>query len=356
MQCTICNYESPEGAKFCRQCGAPLYAESELSGADTRNYGRQDNGPILSAPLPKPAPSVVDAFGSETARYYKAPAAVGVGTSNLPNVTPMYTQHAPVYVPPIQNTAPIKSKKRRFLKVAGGLLLLLIAGGIGAGINEEANDGRIALSNEDRGRLERMRAEDRLNRTTFNSVTELNNRLREELERRAEDIERAKEEAQRAAERGLTGLDEKPLDLNQYEYPNATSAQYSRIVGKELMTLRTQDNFETLVQHYRRKLGEPVVILTERNNKRAIFQSTGTPSATILVQETNDRNREKIIALRSPFRLPKPTTDQAETANDAATVLIDGKPFIKVETKPAKPVEPAPVAPPATARAPKEQE
>lgn len=356
MQCTICNYESPEGAKFCRQCGAPLYAESEMSGADTRNYGRQDNGPILSAPLPKPAPSVVDAFGSETARYYKAPAAASVGTSSLPNVAPMYAQHAPVYMPPIQNTAPIKTKKRRFLKLAGGLLLLLIAGGIGAGINEESNDGRIRLSRDDQVRLERLRAEDRLNHTTFNSVIELNNRLREELERRAEEIERAKEDAERAAERGSTGLDEKPLDLSQYDYDNTTSAQYSRIVGKELMTLRTQDNFETLVNFYKRKLGDPVVILTERNNKRAIFQSNGTPSVTILVQETNDRNREKIFAMRSPFRFPKPTgalAGQAEVGAGETTIVVDGKKVLTVDTKGAKPADPAQPAP---AQAPKKPE
>jgi hypothetical protein len=353
--CSICNYESPEGAKFCRQCGAPLYAESEMSGADTRNYGRQDNGPILSAPLPKPAPSVVDAFGSETARYYKAPAPAGVGTSNLPNIAPMYAQHAPVYMPPIQNTAPIKTKKRRLLKWAGGLLLLIIAGGIGAGINEESNEGRFYLSRDDQARLERLRAEDRLNHATFNSVIEMNHRLREELDRRAEDIERAKEEAERAAERGSTGLDEKQLDLKDYEYPNSTSARYSHVVGKELMTLRTQDNFETLVDFYKRKLGDPLIILTERNNKRAIFQSTGTPSTTILVQETNDRNREKIIALRSPFRLRKPTAGQAEVVASETTIVTDGKKVLTVDTKPAqaKPVNPAQPAP---AQAPRKPE
>jgi hypothetical protein len=348
QQCSICNYESPEGAKFCRQCGAPLYAESEMSGADTRNYGRQENGPNLSAPLPKPAPSVVDAFGSETARYYKAPAAAGVGTSNLPNVAPMYAQHTPVYMPPIQNTAPIK-RKRRFFKWVGGLLLLVIAGGIGAGINEESNSGRIYLSRDDQARLERLRAEDRLNHTASNAVIELNNRLREELDRRADDIERAKEEAQRASERGLPSLAEKSLDLAQYEYPNSTSAQYSRIVGKELMTLRTQDNFERLVEFYKGKLGNPLIILTERNNKRAIFQSTSTPSTTILVQETNDRNRDKVIALRSPFLLAQPQgglAAQPENANGATTIVTtDGKRVITVETKGPKPALPAPAKP-----------
>lgn len=162
-----------------------------------------------------------------------------------------------------------------------------------------------------------------------------------------EDVERAREEAERAAERGLTGLDEKPLDLKDYEYPGATSGQYSRIPGKELTTLRTKDDFETIVQHYQSKLGKPYVVLNDRNNKRALFQSAGTPSVTVLVQETNDRNREKIFAMRSPFRFPKPQgalTSQPEVANGETIIVTDGKKVLTVDTKPAKP---APVTPPA---------
>lgn len=349
MQCTICNYDSPEGAKFCRQCGAPLYAESEMSGADTRNYGRQDNVPAFSAPLPKPAPSVVDAFGSETAPQYKPPASAGVGTSSLPNVGPMYAQPAPMYMPPVHNTAPIKPK-RKLLKWAGGFLLLLIAGGIGAGINEEANSGHVALSRDDQARLERLRNEDRLNRTLINATTEQTSRIQDELRQRIDDVERAKDDAQRAAERGLIGLDEKPFNLSEFEYPGATSGQYSRIPGKELTTLRTKDDFETIVAHYESKLGKPYVTLTERNQRRALFQSSGTPSATVLVQETQDRNRDKIIILRSPFRFPKPANvlaAQPEIANGATTIVTtDGKRVITVETKGPNSAVPPPVAAP----------
>lgn len=348
MQCSICNYNSPEGAKFCRQCGAPLFSESELSGAGTRNYGRQDNGPALSAPLPNPAPSVVDAFGPETARYAKPQAAASVGTSNLPPIAPMYAQHAPVYMPPIQNTAPIKSQKRRFLKFAGGLFLLLLAGGIGAGINEEANSGRVRLSRDDQVRLERMRNEDRLKGSFISATNEQSDRLQNELRQQLEDVERAKEDARRAAERGGSESDVTLLDLKEFEYPEATSAQSSRIPGKELTTLRTRDDFETIVRYYQSKLGEPYVVINDRNNKRALFQSNGSPSVTVFVQDTNDRNRDKISIMRSPFRFRKlqgVLAGQPEAAN--------GKPFIKVETNPAKPAAPpAPAAPAKSAQAP----
>lgn len=39
--CVNCGYISDRPARFCRQCGSQLYAESESSSAETRNYGRQ---------------------------------------------------------------------------------------------------------------------------------------------------------------------------------------------------------------------------------------------------------------------------------------------------------------------------
>jgi hypothetical protein len=350
QNCATCNYLSPEGAKFCRQCGAPLFAESESSGADTRNYGRQESVPAYSAPLPAPAPSVVDAFGPETARYYRPPVAPSIGTSNLPNMGPMYNQAAPVYPLPGSHTAPMKSKGRlrKLLKWGGAAFLLLMAAGIGAGINDESYSGYVYLSPEDRGRLERLQTEDRLNRTATTAIGEIKNRFREDAERRMEDLERAKEEALRAAERGIPLLDEKPLDLDEYEYPDSISGQYSRVPGKELLTLRTKDDFERILQHYQAKLGKPYITISERNNKRALFQTNGTPSVTVLVQETNDRNREKISILRSPFRFSKLLGEPANAPAEAGkpAVIVDGKPVVKAEPNPAaKPAAPAPPAP-----------
>ena len=352
--CASCNYESPAGAKFCRQCGAPLFAESESSGADTRNYGRQDGAPALSAPLP--APSVVDAFGGETARQYRSPAfaapasavpsSAGVGTASLPNPGPIYAQAAPMYVPPVSYTPPPKPK-RRLLKWGGAMLALLLAGGIGAGINQENQRGRVWLSSEDRQRLDLLRREDQLRSELTEAVRERYDQLNRELDRQIEDIDRARQESNRAAERGLLGLDEKLLDLNTYEYPGATSSQFSRIPGKELLTMRTKDDFDSIVQHYQAKLGKPYLTRLNRNEKLALFQSSSGPaSVTVRVIETRDRDREKIYVMRSPFRIAKPSQDalasQPETANGTTTtIVLDGKQVLTVDTKPAKPAPPA---------------
>ncbi|HZS06732.1 MAG TPA: hypothetical protein VFD58_17975 [Blastocatellia bacterium] len=300
LNCPACSYESPESARFCRQCGAPLPAEGDLKEAETRNIGRQ--GPVVatagSAPLP---PSIGDSFAGNTARYQQ------------PIPQPAY--QAPAWTLPAANTASLRSKKRRVLKWGGFALALLISGGIGAGINEESNRNRIFISQPDRIRLERLRTQDQIDQALFGSVTEQQERRREEAQQKLEQIERAREDAERDIERGAgAASDEQPLDLTEYEYPNAATGQFSRIPRRELRTQRATDNFETVTQFYQKKFGKPFVLINERNEKKALFQSSGTPSVTVLVREGRDRSRAgtEISILRSPFRFPQPQSDQTK--------------------------------------------
>jgi hypothetical protein len=146
--------------------------------------------------------------------------------------------------------------------------------------------------------------EERMDGTLTGSVTERQQRVREELERRLEAIDRAREEAERAAERGdaaVSGVN--LLDPSEYEYPGASAGQYSRIPGRELLVQRTRDDFETVIKFYReKKLGKPIVQIGERNQKQALFQSAGTSPISVLVRESRDRSRQsEVIILRSPF-------------------------------------------------------
>src|SRR5262245_4104256 len=110
--CQHCSYESPIGARFCRQCGGQLFVETQVSAAGTRNYGRQE--PALSVamggsgPLP---PSVVDTIAGDTERYYKTPY---------------------VPAPPAQPTAPIKIRIGSWIRTGfwrwGALLFVLLIG------------------------------------------------------------------------------------------------------------------------------------------------------------------------------------------------------------------------------------
>jgi hypothetical protein len=294
MHCPNCGSESSTSARFCRQCGAALFAEGDNTEVLRRSYAGPNASPSVatadSAPLP---PSVADMFAGDTMRYPQPPSA-----------PPTYAP--PQYPAPSVPTVSLKKKRRGLLKVGALVLALLVAGGIGAAINESAQDGRVELSPAERARLELMRREDGLNRSVVGVVAEQRERMREDIERRMEEVRRAREEAERAAERGgAMATGEQPVDLSGFEYPGATSGQYSRVPGREMLTQVTGDSFETITQHYRQKLGPPLVQVVGRNDKQALFQSADAPPVAVLVREARGRGRQwEIVVLRSPFRFP----------------------------------------------------
>ncbi|HWQ32310.1 MAG TPA: zinc-ribbon domain-containing protein [Blastocatellia bacterium] len=304
--CPACGYESPVGARFCRQCGAMLAGETDFTEASTRNFGRQTAPPpattVASAPLP---PSISDAVSSNTARYPQA-------------APPQPAYQAPVWNPPVANTASLRPR-RRLLKWGGWALALLLSAGIGASINRNSYRNYMFVSQADRARLEQLRLQDRINQTMTDSVIEQQERAKDELERRMDEIERASREAERAAERGLTAATaDSPLDLSEYEYPGATAGQYSRIPGRELLTQRTRDDFATVSQFYQQKLGRPVMQTLERNRQQALFQSPGKPAVAVLVREGRDRSRQpEITIIRSPFNFPWLQPNQPEPKTEA---------------------------------------
>lgn len=292
LNCATCGYESPDSARFCRRCGAPLLVEDDQLDATRRMQGRPHPSATAASSTHLP-PSIGDAVAGPTLRYQQP----------LSAAPPAYLP--PSGMQPAANTVGLKSK-RRYLKWGGFLLALLISAGIGAGINDESNSDRVYLSQEDRARLERLHTEERLNRATTGSVVEQQERIREELERRLEQIQRAKEEAERAAERNTAAANgEKPLDLTGYEYQGASVGQYSRIPGRELLLQRTKDGFEMASRFYRERLGAPLIEVSERNQRQAVFQSPGAPAVAVLVREGRDRSRQlEIIIVRSPFQIP----------------------------------------------------
>jgi hypothetical protein len=131
-----------------------------------------------------------------------------------------------------------------------------------------------------------------------------------------EEVQRAREEAERAAERGGAALaGEPPLNLSRFEYPGATSGQYSRIPGREMMTQMTGDSFDTITQYYQQKLGPP---LAQISGKQALFQSAGPVPVAVLVRDGRGRGRQwEIVLMRSPLRFltAQPGQAQAEGEN-----------------------------------------
>lgn len=283
--CPTCNYASPSGAKFCRQCGAPLLAESELSGAATRNYGRQEAGPALSAPLP---PSIAEVLSADTERYAR------------PVVAP------PVYAPPSISTAPIptrtaQTKWRWWLSLAGVLLLGFVLGAAFISANQED-----APPTPSPAELAALTAEQRKN-DLQNSINDELQRQREQaneaLQRRLEALQQAAEQAQQLSENaeGIAAGGAKALDLVPYEYPNAITANIFRLAGREMMTLRTTDSFDKIKQFYQAKLGPPIIEMNGEDSRRLVFQTDKAPYFSVLIEtDDEDDERFKITVQRTP--------------------------------------------------------
>lgn len=305
--CPTCQFESPLGAKFCRQCGAPLLtgmpAENELSGAATRNYGRQEPAfaPAGSAPLP---PSISDVISSDTARYQQLPHA-------------MQTPHA--FMTPGANTAPMQRRfftKGRHWRVLAFFLVLMVGIGLGlifAHVNgEDPVTDPVELARMDAQAAEMARKQEMADR-----IREAQDRAREAQDRIREAEQRAREAAEQAAASGasLAPGDAKPLDLKEFEYPGAATGNYSRIPGSEMVQMRSKDSFDTILQHYQKKLGKPLMLMTDDDDKSAFFQSTAAPAVFVSIENDEDNDGFwKITITRAPFQFHQPDAPKPPTA------------------------------------------
>src|SRR5215470_16691416 len=70
--CGRCGNETSPTARFCRQCGAPLFAESDAARASTRQYAPQ-YPQYQTAPTIDPNPP--EYLKHDTARLYEPPSA-----------------------------------------------------------------------------------------------------------------------------------------------------------------------------------------------------------------------------------------------------------------------------------------
>ncbi|MGH9853671.1 MAG: zinc-ribbon domain-containing protein, partial [Blastocatellia bacterium] len=299
--CQHCGYESPAGARFCRQCGAPHFVETEGSVATTRNYGKQEPSVVTAGSGHLP-PSVADAIAGETERYYQPP-------------------YVPAPLAPA--TAPIKPRIKLWRWMIAFLFVLLIGAAIGAlmrGASRERNRTPpmppAEFARHQREEEAQRRQED-LRRQAEDQMRQAEDRIRQAQDRARQALEHAREAAERASEAGaaVTLTDEKPLDLSPYEYPGATVGSSIRIPGREMITMRVSDgHFDAVNQFYQNKLGKPIIEINEPGEKRLIFQSNTAPAISVSVETDEERPGPllKIVVLRSPFRIFRPVEAQTK--------------------------------------------
>src|SRR6185436_7127286 len=105
------------------------------------------------------------------------------------------------------------------------------------------------------------------------------------------------------------------LDLSQYEYPGASVGNYSRIPGNEMLQMRTKDSFDSINQHYQKKLGKPLLLINDGDDDKSLFFQSNT-SPAVFVSVEHDDDRWLITITRAPFQFVQP--DASKPPNSSA--------------------------------------
>ncbi len=279
--CSRCGYVSDRPARFCRQCGAPLFVENEATSATTRQQPRHPTtDPYSDAPYTSQLASQhrVEEPAPDTSRLYRPPAPPTYGNYQVAETR--------------------RSNGWKWFLIAL-LCFLLVGGGIGAmvisAIRNQQRAGNIAPAIEDIS--EQMREQ-----------------IEREVERAKQERERAMEEARRAAEEAGRNAPqppppppvpgELPSGLEPYKYPNAEVIESASGGGAEFVKMLTRDSVSKVSAHYTKQLGEPV--LKADHDESVIFRVPGSPSTMITISENDeDSGKTEINVFRSRFQLPK---------------------------------------------------
>lgn len=282
--CQRCGYDSDRPARFCRQCGAPLFAENEATSATTRQYAPQPSSNSYDAPYQSQ-------FAQDARRNDQVP-----DTSSL-HRAPM-AQNYPNYPANYQYPEPKKSGAWKWVLITL-LCVALVSGGIGVMV------------------ISAIRAKQRAE-VFMPSSEEIEARVREqiqaELERAKEEAARAAEEANRAAEDAGAAVPPPPppapgglpAGMERYKYPNAEIKNSNAVFGNEFARMITSDSVSKVRDFYKKQVGDPIINNKDESDESVIFQVPGSPMIIITVnQDDEDSDKTQIVVLRSRFQIPK---------------------------------------------------
>jgi hypothetical protein len=316
--CKTCGYESPEADKFCRQCGGQMIAESEFTSAATLNHGRaEQNPPVVSVGTGRFSPSIADAIGGDTERYYTPPQyAPAPPTIERPSA-PATIERPPTYAL-INPNPPAPSRFDSFSRFMKGVFTFILFAGLVAATAsavfwaQEANGFRRRNFELENGRA-RSRGEN------------ANSRAQDSWQQMEEALQLAHEAAEKASSAGatITLSSDKPIDLSKYAFPDAQVEGMVDSHGNEALSLLTRKNFNEVQKFYERLLGSPVLQVAINNwrspRKKLLFQSPAPLSVLVKVEEVEiegtDRTQVKITILHSFLRFPRFNEVQAQILN-----------------------------------------
>lgn len=311
--CKKCGYESPETDKFCRQCGGQLVTESEFTSATTLNHGKAEpNPPMVSVGTGRFSPSIGDAIGGDTERYYTPPqyAPPPANIERPPAPAPVNVERTPTYAlinpnPP----APSPSRFKSFSRFMKGVFTFLLFAGLVA-----ATAAAVFFSQE--AKYERWRARERAE--SVDNGQNANGRAQNAWDQMEEALELAHEAAEKASSAGatITLSGDKPIDLSKYAFPDAQVEAMVDSHGNEALSLLTHKEFNDVQKFYERLMGAPVLQVAVDNRmgrtlKKRLYQSPTQPTILIKVEENNN-GQVKITILHSFLRFPRFNEAQAQ--------------------------------------------
>ncbi len=267
--CSQCGFVSPVPAKFCRQCGAAMFAESESSEAATRNYGRQTPAPApetpptshpFTSPTPQAPPSMADAFAPNTARLHNQPQ------------TPYSQPQVPMGMPPVYPAYPPPAAKSNWWKWLLGIALttLLVCGGLLGYAFMRANE-----------KFHQIQAE--MNPPGQGVPDGIPGGV---------PVPPLPPPPPPAPGKGMAP------EFEQLTYPNAKVTSRVNAFGQQVMEMKTTDNLAQVKAFYEKQMGAPVVESEGGDgDKSLVFQKT--PLMVTVGDDKKEAGQLSITIIRS---------------------------------------------------------
>ena len=269
--CLKCGFAAETNAKFCRQCGASLFTDSDSTEAPTQHYGRQTppsvpepaSSPFTTPMPPQVPPSIADTFAPDTGRLHHP----GVPPPPVP-----YQQN-PYPAPMYGSTPPAPAAKSNWWKWALGAVLgcvLLCGGCLTYGL---------------------FRAQ------------QMGSGFQQQIQTAVEEAKRqADADAKRQNIPPVIGPDGKPVpppppapgsdnispDMAKLKYPNASQTNHTKAFGQEVMSLKSEDQFDTIKAFYQKEMGDPSIESNDGGKMTVIFQKGQVMVTLTAGDENND--------------------------------------------------------------------
>ncbi len=271
--CSRCGYTSDRPARFCRQCGSQLFAETDVTSATTRNYSQQNYAqPPTQFAEQQPADY---APGFSAASY-----SPGTWADQTPNTSRLY--QAPQYqVPAVDQKKNFSWGKWIFLSFLTFLLLSIMAGGALIWWGKEAVQRAIREGNASQPVV--------------------------------------------AADPSIPGVPLPPeappapqavaVSLESLKYPGSTVVESTKAPFTENLSFTTSDDPETVKQFYDKKFRELFknsdTNIQTQDEEKYVYVSLSQPMITIEIEpdrKDDGKTRISIHKVSAPipkFALPK---------------------------------------------------